>query len=208
MLCSFPKNGSPWKAFSLVCMVLSWSIPVSRHPQVGCLPFSGDRRPQSIPPWPFSLITQEHWAQPRLTWASCCTLSPHCKYFFRELRKGQEGAGWWVTVSPLLSHLLNCRDAEMTRWWWSIAECPAWPRGNAGMGCSGWRGAVTHRFLAFCSQTALKEQRPVQCTPTRVCLFTFSLQIHLLFFILPLKLGFRNVALFHLEITYFSLPKG
>lgn len=133
----------------------------------------------------------------RLMWAGCCALSPRCDCFSRELRKGQVGAGWWVT-SPLLSHLLNCRDAEGTRRWWDIAERPASPRGHAGMGCSSWRGAVTHYLLAFLSQTALKKQRPVQCTPARVCLFTFSLQTHLPFFILLLQLGFRNMSLLFL----------
>ena len=69
----------------------------------------------------------------RQMWAGCCTLSPWCDCFSRELRKGQVGAGWWVTP-PRLSHLLNCRDAEVTRRWWDIAEGPASPRGHAGMG--------------------------------------------------------------------------
>ena len=167
-------------------MVLSWSVCVSQDSQTDCFHFQG------------TVDTVWYWTQPRLMWAGCCTLSPSCDFFSRQLRKGQVGAGWCITP-PFLSHPLNCRDAEVTRQWWDIAERPASPRGCAGVGCSSWWGAVTHYLLVFLSQTALKKQRPAG-----VYLFTFSLQTHLLFFILLLRLGFRNMPLFHLETTFIS----
>lgn len=121
-----------------------------------CLPGS----PNWLLPLPGDSRCCEILNPTRLMWASCCTLSPRCDCFSRELRKGQVGAEWWV-IPPLLSHLLNCRDAEVTRRWWDSAERPASPRGHTGMGCSSWRGAVT---TSWCFSPRLPSGNRGQCS--------------------------------------------